>query len=307
MGAEPDLHAQGDVASSTNGSRPEGWERVDWRTHQSWVSVEGHEINTIQLGEGPAILFVHGLSGCWANWLEQLCPFAASNRVIAVDLPGFGHSPGFGGEISMEGYARLMDGLLAELGIARATVVGNSMGGLIAAELTAAYPDRIGHLVLISPAGMSTYRDRLTRGTMPAMRRLDRLLALAAAWSAANSDSITRRPRLRELALKGVMRHPSRLTPQLAAEQVRGAGTEGFLGALEAIIEYDVRDRLALIACPTLIVWGTNDRLISVRDAERFGAAIKGSRRVIYADTGHVAMLERPRQFNRLLREFLDG
>ena len=68
-----------------------------------------------------------------------------------------------------------------------------------------------------------------------------------------------------------------------------------------------MRDRLPLISCPTLIVWGTNDRLISVRDAERFAAGIKGSRRVIYADTGHTAMLERPREFNRLLREFLDG
>jgi pimeloyl-ACP methyl ester carboxylesterase len=307
VGAEHHLQSPAHDRPATNGSGPPRWEQVDWRAHQSWVSIEGHAINTIQLGDGPAILFIHGLSGCWANWLEQLCPFAATNRLIAVDLPGFGHSPGFGGEISMEGYARLMVGLLSELGIARASVVGNSMGGLIAAELAAAHPDRVERLVLISAAGMSTYRDRLTRSTLPAVRRLDRLLALGAAWSAANSDSITRRPRLRELALKGIMRHPSRLSPQLAAEQVRGAGTDGFLGALDAIIEYDVRDRLPLISCPTLIVWGTNDRLISVRDAERFAAAIKGSRRVIYADTGHTAMLERPHQFNRLLREFLDG
>ncbi len=307
VGAESHLQARAPGRPSANGSGPERWELIDWRTHQSWVSIEGHAINTIQLGEGPAILFIHGLSGCWPNWLEQLCPFATTNRVIAVDLPGFGHSPGSGGEISMEGYARLLDGLLAHLGLARATVVGNSMGGLIAAEMAAAYPERVERLVLISAAGMSTYRDRLTRRTMPAVRRLDRLLALGAAWSAANSDSITRRPRGRELALKGVMRHPARLSPQLAAEQVRGAGTDGFIGALEAIVEYDVRDRLPLISCPTLIVWGTNDRLISVRDAERFAAGIKGSRRVIYADTGHTAMLERPREFNRLLREFLDG
>jgi pimeloyl-ACP methyl ester carboxylesterase len=271
------------------------------------VTVEGRQLNTIQLGEGPAILFIHGLSGCWGNWLEQLCPFAVSNRLIAVDLPGFGHSPGSGGEISMEGYAEMMAGLLTVLGIARATVIGNSMGGLIAAEMTASHPDMVERLVLISAAGMSTYRGRLTRRTMPAVRRVDRLLALGAAWASANSDSITRRPHLRELALKGVVRHPGRLTPQLAAEQVRGAGTDGFLAALEAILDYDVRDRLPLISCPTLIVWGSNDRLISVRDAERFAKGIKGSRRVIYADTGHMAMLERPRQFNRLLREFLDG
>jgi pimeloyl-ACP methyl ester carboxylesterase len=307
MGAKPQLEALTGGTSSGNGSGPEPWEQIDWRTRQSWVNVDGHAINTIQLGEGPAILFIHGLSGSWPNWLEQLCPFAASNRVIAVDLPGFGHSPGSGGEISMEGYARLMAGLLAELGIARATIVGNSMGGLIAAEMAAAYPDLIERLVLVSPAGMSTYRDRVTSRTMPLLRRLDRLLALGAAWTAANSDSITRRPRLRELSLKGIARHPGRLTPQLAAEQVRGAGTDGFLGALEAIIDYDVRERLVLISCPALIVWGRNDRLISVRDAGRFAAGIRGSRRVVYADTGHVAMLERPSEFNRLLREFLDS
>jgi pimeloyl-ACP methyl ester carboxylesterase len=307
MGAEQGFSTAAPASGSVNGSGPEAWEEIDWRTHQRWVSVGGHPVNTIELGAGPSILFVHGLSGSWANWLEQLTPFAARNRLIAVDLPGFGHSPGRAGEISMEGYAELLDGLLAELGAGPATVVGNSMGGLIAAELAASHPERVERLVLVSPAGMSTFRNRLTSRAMPFVRRLDRVLALGAAWTAANSDTITRRPRLRTLALSGVMRHPSDLSPQLAAEQVRGAGTDGFLGALEAILEYDVSGRLPLIACPSLIVWGTEDRLISVADAERFAAAIRGSRKVIYPDTGHMAMLERPAEFNALLREFLDS
>ena len=77
--------------------------------------------------------------------------------------------------------------------------------------------------------------------------------------------------------------------------------------ALEAILEYDVRGRLGAISCPALIVWGADDRLITVRDAERFAEGIRDSRKVVYPDTGHMAMLERPREFNELLRDFLDS
>jgi pimeloyl-ACP methyl ester carboxylesterase len=288
-----------------NGHGPRSWQSIDWREHQRWVVIEGRPVNTIEIGRGPAILFVHGLSGCWANWLEQMAAFADSHRLIAVDLPGFGHSPGDAGETSMPVYARLLDLLLTELGIESAAVVGNSMGGLIAAELAAGYPDRVEHLVLVSPAGLSTYSNRITSRGLPIVRRLERVLALGASWAAANSDSITRRPRMRELALKGIVAHPSRLNGALAAEQVRGAGTDGFLSALESIVEFDLRERLPLIACPTLIAWGEKDRLIPVRDARLFAELIPGARKVYYPDTGHVAMLERPREFNPLLAEFL--
>jgi pimeloyl-ACP methyl ester carboxylesterase len=289
---------------SPNGSGPRSWQSIDWREHQRWVVVGGRPINLIDLGTGPAILFVHGLSGCWANWLEQLSTFAGSHRVVAVDLPGFGHSPGDAGDTSMPGYAGLLDGLLAQLGIDSALVVGNSMGGLIGAELTASYPARVRRLVLVSPAGISTYANRLVGHGLPLVRSLQRVLALGAAWSAANSDSITRRPRMRELALKGVVAHPSRLSAALAAEQVRGAGTDGFLGALESIFEFDLSQRLPLISCPTLIVWGEKDRLINVSDAQRFADLIPGSRKVLYPDTGHMSMLERPEEFNALLAGF---
>src|SRR5271166_923373 len=174
VGTEAQHHAPGAGHVSTNGAGPEPWERTDWRRHQRWVTVSGHPVNTIELGTGPAILFVHGLSGCWPNWLEQLSPFSATNRVIAVDLPGFGHSPEQAGGISMERYADLLAELLGRLGVERATVVGNSMGGLIACELAASHPDRVERLVLVSPAGMSTYRNSLTSRGLPVVQRLDR-------------------------------------------------------------------------------------------------------------------------------------
>jgi len=283
------------------------WRAVDWRTHQRWETVGGHPVNTIQLGAGPALVFVHGLSGSWPNWLEQLAAFAPEHRVLALDLPGFGHSPGRAGEISMHGYAELLDELLAQLGLDEATLVGNSMGGLIAAETAASFPARVRRLVLVSPAGISTFRNRLTLRTMPAVRRFQQGLALGAAWTASHADRLASRPRLRDAILKGVVAHPSRLYGPLAAEQLRGAGTDGFLEALEEILEFDLRPRLELISCPTLIVWGKKDRLITWRDAARFREGIAGSREIVYEDTGHMAMLERPEEFNALLRGFIAG
>jgi pimeloyl-ACP methyl ester carboxylesterase len=281
------------------------WLDVDWREHQRWVVVEQRPINVIELGDGPPLVFVHGLSGCWQNWLEQLPLLAQDHRVVALDLPGFGYSPMPAQEISIAGYARLLDGLLDELGVDAAAVVGNSMGGFIGAELAISFPQRAERLVLVSAAGLSTYNEPRTTRAMPALRRLDRVLGATTAWAVAKADVTMRRPRLRDAAFWLVAAHPSRLPAPLVAEQVRGGGTPGFFTALQAVINYDVRERLPEIACPTLIVWGARDRLISVRDADVFAELIPDSRKVIFEDTGHVAMLERPQAFNSLLREFL--
>jgi pimeloyl-ACP methyl ester carboxylesterase len=269
------------------------------------VSVEGVPVNTIELGDGPPVVFVHGLSGSWQNWLEQLPVVAREHRVITLDLPGFGYSPMPHGEISIAGYARMLDALLGELGIDAAAVVGNSMGGFIGAELAIAFPQRVERLVLVSAAGLSTHNDPRTVRAMPALVRLERIIAASAVWVASKSEAVVRRPRLREAAMNLVVAHPGRLPAVLAAEQVRGAGKPGFIPALEAVVGYDVRDRLPEIACPTLIVWGDRDRLITVGDADVFEELIPNSRKVVFEDTGHMAMLERPEAFNALLSEFL--
>jgi pimeloyl-ACP methyl ester carboxylesterase len=286
------------------------WLDVDWRRHQRWVTVHGQPVNTIELGpehgsDGQPIVFIHGLSGCWANWLEQLPVLAGKHRVITLDLPGFGASPMPEEEITISGYARLLDRLLGELDIDAATVVGNSMGGFIAAELAIAHPQRVERLVLISAAGISTFENAGTMRAVPTLRRLERVLAMSGAWVASKSDTVASRARLREATMNVVVRHPSRLPAALAAEQLRGAGKPGFMQALESILEYDVRERLPEIACPTLIVWGDGDRLINVRDAEVFAELIPDSRKVTFEDTGHMAMLERPAAFNALLEDFL--
>lgn len=290
------------------------WLDVDWRAHQRWVIVDGQPVNTIELGaeraaqQGNAsqpLVFVHGLSGCWANWLEQLPVLAAEHRVLTLDLPGFGYSPMPRQQISISGYARLLDRLLGQLGVDAAAVVGNSMGGFIAAELAIAFPQRVERLVLISAAGVSTTGHPGSMRAVPVIRRTERALAAGGAWVAAKSDTVARRARLREALLGVVVRHPSRLPAALAAEQLRGAGKPGFLQGLQAVLDYDIRERLPEIACPTLIVWGDHDRLIPVHDADVFAELIPNSRKVVFEDTGHMAMLERPAAFNALLEDFL--
>jgi pimeloyl-ACP methyl ester carboxylesterase len=257
-------------------------------------------------------VFVHGLSGSWPNWLEQLPVFAdrsseiGRHRVIAMDLPGFGHSPMPHERITISGYARLLDGLLDELGIDAATIVGNSMGGFVSAELAIAFPQRVERLVLVSPAGLSTYRHPRGTRALPALHRGERIAAAYTAWMASKSDIVAKRAFLRNATLGLVVRHPGRLPAALAAEQLRGAGKPGFIQALEANLDYDFRDRLPEIACPTLIVWGDSDRVITVRDAAVYAELIPGSRKVIYEDTGHMAQIERPDAFNSLLKEFLE-
>jgi pimeloyl-ACP methyl ester carboxylesterase len=286
------------------------WLDVDWRKHQRWVMIDGAPVNTIELGSEhatsePPLVFVHGLSGCWANWLEQLPVLAREHRVLTLDLPGFGSSPMPSQQISISGYARLLDRLMDELRIDAATVVGNSMGGFISAELAIAFPQRVERLVLISAAGISTTANPQTLRAVPVVRRLETVLAAGGAWVASKSDTVARRARLRDALLSVVASHPSRLPAALAAEQLRGSGKPGFVQALQAILDYDIRERLPEIACPTLIVWGERDRLVTVADADVFAELIPNSRKVIFKDTGHVSMLERPSAFNALLKDFI--
>jgi pimeloyl-ACP methyl ester carboxylesterase len=283
---------------------------VDWRAHQRWQIVDGTPVNTIELGpehagEAQPLVFVHGLSGSWQNWLEQLPVFAAERRVITFDLPGFGYSPMPAEKLSISGYARLLDRLLAQLGVDAAAVVGNSMGGFIGAELAIAFPQRVERLVLVSAAGLSTHEHPGSVRVLPAMRRAERVLMASGAWAASKSDAVARRARLRDAALGVVVRRPGRLPAALAAEQIRGAGKPGFVQGLEAVLDYEIRERLGEIACPTLIVWGEKDRLINVHDADVFAELIPNSRKVVFDDTGHMAMLEHPERFNPLLSDFL--
>ena len=277
---------------------------VQWPDHLRWVRVQGRPMNIVDIGDGPPLLFVHGLSGCWQNWLENIPYFARDHRVIAVDLPGFGESPMPAETISMSGYARTLDALLHELDIDSVCLVGNSMGGFVGAELALRVPARVERLVLVSAAGLSV--DKIRTQRQHGMRhRAENAAYFYLCWLASKTDAVTRRARMRDWLLLLVAAHPTRLPSALVYEQVKGSGKPGFVPSLDAMLQYPLRDRLAELACPTFVVWGDRDRLVPVKDADEFERLIDDARKVIYQDTGHAPMFERPARFNADVHAFL--
>jgi pimeloyl-ACP methyl ester carboxylesterase len=280
------------------------WLRIDWREHTRWVDLAGTRVSYAEIGSGPPLLFIHGLGGSWQNWLENLPPLAAAGyRAIALDLPGFGHSPMPDFDVSMPAYGRLVDDFCAALGLAGATIVGNSMGGFIAAEVALSEPEWIERLVLVSAAGIS----HATMRKEPVAAGAHLMVALTPLAVRMNLLGL-RRPRLRRAAFQSVMRHPELIRPELLWELfVHTMGSPAFRQSMVALTGYDFLDRLERLAVPTLLVWGRDDLVVPAADASGYAERISDSELHIFADTGHVPMVERPVRFNRLLGRFIDG
>ena len=278
------------------------WRRVDWRRHLRRVSLPGADVNYVEIGEGEPIVFVHGLSGCWQNWLENLPHFGRGHRAIALDLPGFGASPLPSWPIEIPAYGRLLHDFCEKLGVDRATVVGNSMGGFVATEAVTATPGRFERLVLVSSAGiLNTWSPE------------ERATATAWAWKRfgpyyyGGARFIVSRPRARQLVFGPFVRYPNRLRDDLLLEQILGGmqRADGFEQGLRATLRHDIRDRLGDIDVPTLVLAGLSDRVIPVAAAVSYHRRIPRSRLEIFERTGHLPQLERPARFNAVLDEFL--
>jgi pimeloyl-ACP methyl ester carboxylesterase len=278
------------------------WLSIDWRQHLRQMDVVGANVNYVELGDGPPLVMVHGLGGCWQNWLEQVPEFSKTHRVIAMDLPGFGASPLPPWEISIPNYGTFLRDFCERLGIEHITLVGNSMGGFIATEVSIAEPDRVDHLVLVSAAGITWARARHEPAAM-----LGRMTRATAPLALKFQMTGIKRPGLRHRAFRGVFPDPNALRRELLWENVVPAVTSpGLVDAMTCLMGYDIRHRLEEIDDPTLIVWGRNDRVVPVPAALSYERRIGDNAELhIFDRTGHVPMMERPVRFNRLLSEFL--
>jgi pimeloyl-ACP methyl ester carboxylesterase len=281
------------------------WLMIDWQEHLHQVDLPGAEaVNYAEIGEGEPILFIHGIAGCWRNFLENLPYFGRNYRAIALDLPGFGDSPMPSWEITMANYGRLIHDFCERLGIDRvAALVGNSMGGFIATEAVIQDPDRFDRLVLISAAGVS-FAEWQGRPLGAAAR----IFKAAVPMMSGERRSYWTRPRGRKLAFGRIFRNPNRLRPELLAEQVRpGLQAPAFSDALTAIWGYDTRERLPEIEIPTLITWGLNDQIVPLEGALGYHRLIPKSRLELFERTGHLPQLERPARWNPLVEGFIES
>jgi pimeloyl-ACP methyl ester carboxylesterase len=279
------------------------WLGVDWRQHLRQCEVGGARVNYVEMGpaSGATLVLVHGLSGAWQNWLENIPYFAREHRVIALDLPGFGQTPMPDWEISIEAYGSFLHEFCDAVDVEVCTLVGNSMGGFVSSEATIREPSRFEKLVLVSAAGIShasmrrrpaEVAARMSIATAPLMLKLE--------------ERSLRRPGLRQATFAGLFYAARRLRPELVYEFFEhGTGKPGLIPAVRGLIGYDILDRLEEVEVPTLIVWGRDDHIVPPNDALGYGERLHNSRTVIFDKTGHCPMAERPVRFNRVLEAFL--
>lgn len=253
----------------------------------------GFPIAFREQGDGPAVVFLHGVGGDSLVWQDQLAHFGADYRAIAWDMPGYGGSA----PLDDVGFAALADALaclLDHLDIQRAHVVGHSIGGMVAQEFIACHPDRVASLVLsaTSPAFGNPDGDFQKKFVAARMAPLDagKTMAdvaadLVPAMIAEGADP------------EGVARARdcmSRVSPQT------------YRAMMNCLVTFDRRAALGGIKVPSLLLAGGADRNAPAAMMERMAARIPGADYVCLDGVGHLANLEQPTAFDAAVRRFLD-
>jgi pimeloyl-ACP methyl ester carboxylesterase len=267
-----------------------------------YETVEGSRVRYVRAGRGGAVVLLHGFASSIYTWKDVLPALREGHDVVALDLPGFGGSD-LPKDLSFESYPRVVRALLDRLGIARADLVGNSMGGAVAVVLAATDPSRVGRLVLIDAAGFNlAERDR------PFLIRVAGFRPMAALL-----DHLPVRRLLVRAALRQVFYDPALVTPERVEEYAAPVLRPGAPAASRSLLASirlhpgAVAELVPRVQAPTLILWGKHDAWIPVHDADRFAKAISGSRAVVLPDCGHLPQEERPAEVARLLLGFLEG
>ena len=255
------------------------------------LTVGGREMAIRHGGEGPPIVFLHGwpVSGVyWNNLIPHLQP---DYHWILVDLPGFGTSEVPEGPLTIAAQAGRIGALLEALDLSEVTLVGHSMGGMIACCLAAtAFQSRLARLVAVSapiwgPGG--AYWD-LRLGSLPLVRRIVVYLM--------------RYPALRRLV-------STRFAPGIVIDEGLLTSTDQatddvVMATARGLLSTDLRPLLDRIQIPTLVIYGELDRIVTPSQPLMTLARLPEARLEVYPDTGHCPSLERPDRFIESLRRF---
>lgn len=263
------------------------------------VRVGRLDIRYVRKGTGPTLILIHGLASSIYSWADVVGPLSEKFDVIALDLPGFGASSQ-PADLTFADAPNAVLGLMDALGVARAHLVGNSMGGAVSLLLAARFPDRVDRVVILDSAG---YRMQ------PAERPfLIRFIGSRAAGVLAEALPVKRL--LTDRSLRMLMQDDTRVTEERIDEYVAPFLRPGALASARSLLASPVDARfvpdLAAIKAKTLVVWGRFDPWLPEADADRFVAAIEGARKVVL-DTGHMPQEEKPTEVARLIGEFLSS
>lgn len=273
-----------------------------------FVAVRGQVVHLRD--EGPRddplpLVLIHGTSASLHTWDGWTAALAAERRVIRFDLPAFGLTGPFSpdsdyapGDYRGDIYAAFVLDLLDTLGVQRAVLAGNSLGGEVAWRSAVLAPERVAALVLVDASGLAHLPEQVPAGWMlariPVLNRISQ-------WTLPR--------RLVEEGVRSVYGDPSRVTPELVDRYQALTLREGNRAALRQRLQQHSfgadAERVDAITAPTLILWGGRDRLIPPAAGEEFQRRIAGSTRVVFDELGHVPHEEDPARTVAPVRAFL--
>ncbi len=272
--------------------------------YSRFVDVDGTRVHYQQAGEQnaslPPLILIHGFASSTLVWSKVFLPLAkAGFRVIALDMLGFGYSgKPRNGEYTIAGQAKLLIGLLDQLGIKRATLVGSSYGGAVAATCALDYAERVERLVLIGTVN----------NNRPLNYKLMRVFSSPLFGDVVSPLLIGSRRLLRRRMKRVYDRHAWVLDERRVDARhlpLRAAGTQRAI--IRTVRGWDA-ERISrdahLIRKPVLLLWGKNDREIPLADGERLHEEIAGSRLIVFLNCGHLPHEEYPEAFTKVVADF---
>ncbi len=255
----------------------------------------GMTLHYHEAGSGEPVVFLHGsgpgASG-YSNFKGNFPVFAQNGfRAIVPDLPGFGlSSKPEDAAYVLDFFVAAVHGLVTKLGIARCTVLGNSLGGAIALKYTLDHPEIVTRLILMAPGGLEE---------LPTYLQMEGIQKMIQVFTAGPMDTGAMR---RLLSLQ--LHDPSLITDELLAERVGVADTQPRT-VLTTMRVPNMAERLGEIRCPVLGFWGTNDRFNPVSGAMKIVEGCAQARVVLLNRCGHWVMVEHRDLFNRTCLDFL--
>jgi pimeloyl-ACP methyl ester carboxylesterase len=277
-------------------------EHLHHAEHSRFVDVSGVRVHYQEAGaaDAPPVILIHGYTASTLVWSEVLLPIAGAGfRVVAPDLMGFGFSEKpREGEYTIKGHARMIMGLMDELGIERAILVGSSYGGAIAATCALDYADRVERLVLVGAVSNDDVKRRplLRLAAVPVVGEVISPLLLDLRW-------MVKRHLKRNSVSNAGWLDEERVTayqiPLRAADTQRAA-----LRMLRDWSAERIGREAHLITQPTLLIWGEHDVEIPLRDGEYLHRQIPRARLIVFRRCGHLPQEEYPREFAALVTDF---
>ena len=279
--------------------------RIDWNPSLSLrtIQIEGNAIFYVVKGEGEPLLLIHGYgAGSWV-WEKQMDILSRNYKVYALDIIGYGFSDRPRIEYTRETYIHFLRDFMDGLGIERATLIGNSMGGGIAWAMAALFPNRVEKLILIDcvpPDVLNQVRNESFR-TLAVVKDIPFLPYLVIA---------SRSKRSVKAVLQECLFDRRLITPTLLNRQWELIRFKGSTWVLYSTLKHakdtsKMGDYLSLINHPTLLIWGERDLVFPPSVGESLHQAIKGSKLHIIKRSGHIPMWETPEEVNQIILNFL--